>query len=214
MWLFLLGVAVLAYPCRFTASDGTVYDLSKFERDIPDYEADAMDYVYRVNICGDTAKLCNGESGIGTQWFYNGNCVSVIARQGPTPPTLTKALDGTITLSYTNGDNCHNGPRKVNYIFHCSKGDTKIGLAEESTVCLYEFDVYSKDACFSKPAVVKSKTRYFYYILGIIFMYFVLGWGYNKYQDKELGMIEAIPHSERALDCITNLLDKARGSSK
>ena len=212
MWIVLLIAAALSYSCTFSLPDGSKYDLSVFTREVPDYEADAMDYIYRLNICSDTIKLCNGEPAIATQWYYNGGCTAVLARQGPIAPVLTKTVDG-IMLTYTNGDMCTSGPRKVVYNFHCSKGETRVGLAEETQMCLYAFDIYSKDACFGAKAKSRGYGWMAYGGIALVLVYFVGGWAYNKYQDKDLGVIEAIPHSGSVIECMGGAWEKLRRPS-
>lgn len=210
MWQYIIISLASAYNCEFKLPSGDKYDFSPFVRDMPDYEADSMDYIYRFNICADTSILCNGEFSIASQWFYNGACVSVIARQFPSEPTLSKK-DDLLVLTYTNGDYCFNGPRKVNYIFHCTKKGTKVGLGEEIEPCTYNFDVYSKYACFDLP--VEETSSYFWIVyLGIccVLAYFVIGFVYNKVQDKSLTVLEAIPHGEKTADCLSGILNRYR----
>ena len=88
MIFFLLVLGAYSYSCKFALPDGKIYDFSKLIRDIPDYEADSLEYIYTLNICKDTIKTCKGESGVATQWHYNGGRVAVIARQGPETPVL------------------------------------------------------------------------------------------------------------------------------
>ena len=171
-----------------------------------------MDYIYRLNICSDTIKLCNGQSGIATQWSYNGGCTAVLARQAPVNPVLSKTTDG-IMLTYANGDMCSKGPRKVIYNFHCSKGETRVGLAEETEVCLYVFDIYSKDACFGQKSKSKGYGWMVYGGIAAVFAYFVVGWAYNRYRDKDIGVFEAIPHSMMVLECMGGAWEKLRRPS-
>ena len=209
MWLLLLlGLGYSAYNCQFSPPDGKSYDFSDFIREMPDYEVVAMDYVYRFNICSDTIKDCNGFPGIASQWVYNAGCASTIARQGPTPPVLTQIEKG-LQLTYYNGDYCGPISREISFRFHCSNSATRIGLVEEPDMCVYTIDIYSRDACFDiKP----STSNYFwvYYVLAVLVGYFVLGWIFNKYRQKELSFIEAVPHSEKIIDIAGAVFTKIR----
>lgn len=209
----LLLSLVYSYNCEFKLPTGEKYDFSAFMRDIPDYEADSMDFIYRFNICIDTAITCNGEYSIASQWNYNGGCVSVLARQYPDAPTLARK-DDTLVLSYKNGDFCYTGPRKVNFVFHCTDKRTKVGLAEEPEACLYSFDIYSKYACFdvsdTKEEIETAFSWLFFLALMVVFAYFLIGFVYNKVQDKTLSVLEAIPHSEKIGEMVSNVCNKIR----
>lgn len=210
MWHLALIALVSGYNCEFQLPSGEKYDFSAFTRDMPDYEADSMEYIYRLNICADTSILCNGEFSIASQWNYKGGCYAVIARQFPTLPVLSKK-DDSLILTYTNGDYCYSGPRQTNFIFHCSPKNTKIGLAEEPETCIYNFDIYSKYACFDLP--VETQTSYFwmlYLVLSLILGYFVVGLIYNKVQDKTLTVLEALPHSEKLAEITSGIFNRFR----
>ena len=214
MWIFLfIGIAI-SYPCKFSLDDGAEYDLSIFTRDIPDYEADNVDYIYRFNICQNSLKQCGGSEGIATQWRYNGECVAITGRQEPKSPDLVKIEDG-IALTYYNGDNCIGVERKTVYKFHCSPNDLKvrIGLIEDVVeYCVYSFDIYSKDACFGNEEIYQSYAYIIYGILFLVLVYFIFGFLYNKYNDKELEIIEAIPHGEACSEFFGRTFNKFKQS--
>jgi hypothetical protein len=212
--LFLLIIQVVqSYNCKFKLSSGEEYDFSPLMREIPDYEADSMDFVYRFNICIDTAILCNGEFSIASQWNYYGGCISVLARQGPEPPVLSKK-DDNLVLTYKNGDYCYTGPRKVNYIFHCSNKKTKIGLVEEPEACIYNFDIYSKYTCFDSSSTeeeIETAVSWLFLLsLAVFFGYFFIGFMYNKMKDKTLSTTEAIPHFERITEILSSAVSRFR----
>ncbi|CAG9327861.1 unnamed protein product [Blepharisma stoltei] len=206
MWILLLFSLSSAgqYPCKFTMPDGNVIDLSSLYTEVPDYEMDAMDFVYRVNICGDAHKTCGADPGIATQWEYNGNCVAVLARQSGAPPKATYINsddpDLGIQLTYFNGDNCYNGPRQVIYNLHCAKEKTRITMIEEFSTCVYTFEINSKNVCPGKSGVTKKSTglstgTLLIVATVIIFaVYCIVGSVINRKNDPELSISESIPH--------------------
>ena len=115
-------------------------------------------------------------------------------------------------LTYKNGDFCGNGiNRSVNYIFHCSNKSTRVGLSAEPKTCVYNFDIYSKYACFDTAVKQTSYMWILYYALFAVIIYFAVGWVLNKYKDPDSGLIEAIPHSEKFAECIEKISTKSEG---
>ncbi|CAG9324551.1 unnamed protein product [Blepharisma stoltei] len=207
MWVLLLFNLASAgqYPCKFTMPDGDVIDLSSLYTEIPDYEMDAMDFVYRNNICGDTHKTCGVNTGIATQWEYNGGCVAVLARQSGTPPVATYINpddpDLGIRLTYFNGDSCGSIQRQVIYNIHCAKEKTRMTMAEEFSLCVYTFEVNSKLVCPGKSGVTKksssglSRGTWILLLSVILFAaYCIIGSILNRKNDPELSISESIPH--------------------
>lgn len=207
MWILLLFTLAYTskYQCQFKLPDGNLIDLSSLYTDVPDYEMDSMDFVYRANICGDTHKTCGSEAGIVTQWEYNGKCVAVLARQGPTAPVATYIdplnPDAGIRLTYKNGNICGGvGQRQVVYNIHCSNEVTRITLAQEYRVCEYTFEVYTRDICPGKAGVPKKSkslsTLTWILIITtiIIVLYCIIGALLNKKHNPELPIFETIPN--------------------
>lgn len=209
MWILLLLSLSFGFNCKFTLTDGTEYDLSEFQRTLPDYEVDVTGFIYRFNICADTVKLCHGDDSIASQWNYNAGCVAVIARQGPVPPKLARIADG-LSLTYSNGDNCDFEARRATFNFHCVDAETRIGLAEEPSTCHYSFDLYSRDACFGQSFTQKNHSWVFYGLILVAISYLAVGWVYNKHNNNELGFFEAIPHFELVYGCIGNAIAKVK----
>mmetsp|Transcript_2521 Transcript_2521/g.3959 ORF Transcript_2521/g.3959 Transcript_2521/m.3959 type:complete len:241 (+) Transcript_2521:18-740(+) len=227
--LFALEAQSSTFPCVFTMPDGEVVNLSSTYSSMPDYEADAMDFIYRLNICGNTLKTCGDQEGIATQWLYNGRCVAVLARQGPKAPQA-EYLDPTdpsagIKLTYFNGDRCNNKQdRMITYKFHCSQEPTRVGLAQEGHICKYEFDIYTKEICPAKTKLktktsTSSKVKTGLLLLGGGFIaYFIIGVLANKRKEPQLGVMEAIPNKDFWFDlpsvlysALKKTLDSCRG---